>query len=132
MDPSVPDEAKKEFREILLRFPVVCSQGEDGLGRASAVQHRINTGNHRPFRQTLLRHPNANLDIIDAHTDSMLQAGLVEPAQSEWASNVVLVRQSDSSRRFCVDYRQLNERTVKDSYPLPRIEVCLDALAGAK
>ena len=33
---------------------------------------------------------------------------------------------------FCVDYRQLNERTVKDSYPLPRIDVCLDALAGAR
>ena len=132
VDPLVSDEAKEELREVLLRFPAVFSQGEDDLGRASAVQHRIDTGNHRPFRQTLRRHPNANLDIIDAHTDSMLQAGLVEPAQSEWASNVVLVRKSDGSMRFCVDYRQLNERTVKDSYPLPRIDVCLDALAGAK
>ena len=71
-------------------------------------------------------------EVIDVHTDTMLQAGLIEPAQSEWASNVVLVRKSDDSMRFCVDYRQLNERTVKDSYPLPRIDICLDALAGMR
>ena len=44
---------------------------------------------------------------------------------------MVMVRKSDGSLRFCVDYRQLNERTVKDSYPLPRIDACLDALAEA-
>ena len=42
-----------------------------------------------------------------------------------------MVRKSDGSLRFCVDNRQLNEGTVKDSYPLPRIDVCLEALAGA-
>ena len=42
-----------------------------------------------------------------------------------------MVRKSDGTLRFCVDYRQLNERTVRDAYPLPRIDVCLDALADA-
>ena len=59
----------------------------------------------------------------------MLQAGLVEPAQSEWASNVVLVRKSDGSMRFCVDYRPLNERTVKDSYPLSIMSAWMRLLA---
>ena len=99
------------------------------MGRASAVQHRINTGNHRPFKQALRRHQNANLIIIDAHMDSLLLAGLIEPTQSQWASNVFGVRKSDGSMRFCIDYRQLNERTVKDSYTPPRIDICLDALA---
>ena len=70
--------------------------------------------------------------MIDVHTDTMLQAGLIEPAQCEWASNVVLIRKTDGGMRFCVDYRQLNERTVKDSYPLPRIDDCLDELADAR
>ena len=61
----------------------------------------------------------------------MLQADRIEPTQSEWMSNVVMVRKSDGSLRFfCVDYRQLNEKTIKDAYSLPRIDVCLDALAG--
>ena len=60
----------------------------------------------------------------------MLEAGTIEPAVSEWAANVVLARKKDGTLRFCIDYRQLNERTRKDSYPLPRIDECLDALAG--
>ena len=61
----------------------------------------------------------------------MMAHELVESACSKWASNVVMVRKGDETVRFYVDYRQLNERTQKDSYPLPRIDVCLDALAGA-
>ena len=105
--------------------------GRDGSGRANAVRHRIDTGTNRPFRQALRRHPTVIIEAIDAQVDAMLEADLIEPVQSEWASNVVMVRKSDGSLRFCVDYRQLNERTVKDSYPLPRIDVCLEALAGA-
>ena len=48
VDPSVPDEAKEELRNVLLRFLALFSQGEDDLGRASAVQHRIHTGNIAP------------------------------------------------------------------------------------
>ena len=115
VDPTVPEDVRQALTQTLLRFPIVFAQGENDLGRASAVQHRIDTGNQKPFRQPLRRHPNLSLEVIDVHTDSMLQAGLIEPAQSEWASNVVLVRKSDGSMRFCVDYMQLNERTLKQS-----------------
>ena len=63
----------------------------------------------------------------------MIEHRLVEPTCSEWASNGVMVRKVIETLRFRVDYRQFNERTRKDSYPLPRIDidVCLDALVGA-
>ena len=45
---------------------------------------------------------------------------------------MVLVKKKDGKLRFCIDYRRLNEATVNDAYPLPRISACLDALGGAK
>ena len=61
----------------------------------------------------------------------MLEYGIIEPAASPWASNVVLVKKKDGSLRFCVDYRRLNSITYKDSYPLPLIDNCLNALSGS-
>ena len=74
----------------------------------------------------------AHLPVIDDHVEQMLKNDICVPSTSPWASNVVLVTKSDGTMRFCVDYRQLNTLTVKDSYPLPRIDTCFDALGGAK
>ena len=57
---------------------------------------------------------------------------VIEPTNSEWASPVVLVPKPDGTPRFCIDYRRLNERTVKDSYPLSRMDECLDSLGEAR
>jgi len=57
--------------------------------------------------------------------------GILEPAASPCACNVVLVKKKDGSLRFCVDYRRLNSVTYKDSYPLPLIDNCLNALSGS-
>ena len=64
------------------------------------------------------------------HLDKILAASVIQPSISDWASVPVLVRKKDESVRWCVDYRALNKVTIKDTYPLPLIEECLDTLAG--
>ena len=63
--------------------------------------------------------------------DRILQAVVIEPATSEWASLVVLLPKKDKTLRFCVDYRKLNTVTQRDSYPLPRMYECIDFLGDA-
>ncbi|KMQ83515.1 integrase core domain protein [Lasius niger] len=60
----------------------------------------------------------------------MKSQGVIEESRSPWVSPVVMVKKKDGSLRFCVDYRKLNAATVKDSYPLFRIEDILDRLSG--
>lgn len=62
----------------------------------------------------------------------MKSEGIIEPYTSPWSSNIVLVRKKDGSLRFCIDFRQLNNITIKDYHPLPRIDDTLDALSGSK
>ena len=61
----------------------------------------------------------------------MLERDVIEPSSSPCASGIVLVRKKDGTTRFCVDYRKLNDATIKDAYPLPRIDETLDHLSGA-
>jgi len=109
----------------------IFSRGEYDIGKTDYVEYKIDTGTHRPIRQPLRRHPFKHLEEIDNQVEEMRAHGIVEPAASLWASNVVLVKKKDGSVRFCVDYRQLNSVTVQDSYPLPLIDNCLNAIQGS-
>ena len=129
---NLTEEQKTQVEELLRENKEVFSTSEFDLGRTNLVRHTIDTGTNRPFKQQLRRHPMAYLPIIDEHVDKMLTNDICEPSYGPWASNVVLVKKSDGTLRFCIDYRQLNNLTVKDSYPLPRIDTCFDALGDAK
>ncbi len=61
----------------------------------------------------------------------LLENGLAEPSFSSWASPCILVKQSGGSHRFYTDYRKVNALTKLDSYPLPRIEDCIDQIGSA-
>jgi hypothetical protein len=60
------------------------------------------------------------------------QKGYIKPSSSPWGASVLFVKKKDGSMRLCVDYRALNEVTVKNKYPLPRIDDLFDQLKGSK
>ncbi|GBN54407.1 hypothetical protein AVEN_38484-1 [Araneus ventricosus] len=92
------------------------------------TQHRINTSNHPPIKQYPRRLPLPKKEEAERLVKEMVDNGIIEESSGPWASPIVLVKKKDGSTRFCVDYRKLNEITIKNSYPLPRIDDTLDAL----
>ena len=92
--------------------------------------HYIKTGQANSIKQHMRRTPLGFENVEQKTLKSMKDAGVIEPSNSDWASPPVLVRKKDNSWRYCIDFRALNAVTVKDAYPLPRIDDCIDGLAG--
>jgi transposase InsO family protein len=102
------------------------------LGRARGVEHAVDTGDAPPRYEGPRPTSAADRQVVEEELAKMLRLGVVRPSRSPWGAPVVLVAKKDGSRRFCVDYRRLNDVTVKDRYPLPRITDMLESLAGAR
>jgi hypothetical protein len=64
--------------------------------------------------------------------DDLLAKGFIRPRKSPWAFPVLFMEKKDGSKRLCVDYRALDQVTIKNKYPLPRIDVPFEQLRGAK
>ena len=126
------DDQSRRVKELLLKYKDVFSKGELDLGRTDLVRHSIDTGDHRPIKQPYRHLPVWQQQEAEKQIGDMLEKGVIEKSISPWASPIVLVKKKDGSTRFCIDYRRVNEITIKDAYPLPRIEDTFDALTGAR
>ena len=131
LPPSLTADQRDQASKFLRSRANVFSKSATDLGRNRMIPHRIDTGSHPPVRQPLRRQPYAHLAEIERNVQELLQAGVIRPSTSAWSSNVLLVQKKDGSSRFCVDMRKVNDLTVKQAYPLPRIDTCLESLGGA-
>lgn len=118
--------------KLLSSYQDVFSTGPNDLGRTGLVKHDIQTLPGPPVKQHPRRMAFEKQVDADRQIKESLESGLASPSQSSWASPIVMVRKKDQTFRLCVDYRALNERTVKDAYPLPRIQDTLDTLSTAR
>lgn len=87
---------------------------------------------NKPRNSAPYRYAPARRQIIDEKINEMLKDGIIVPSKSPWASPVVLTPKKDGTIRFCIDYRKLNEITIRDAYPIPRIDDTLDDLQHAQ
>ena len=122
---------QRQLADVLLQysdlFPV---PGSPLTGHTDAVEHKIVTGEGSPIRCAPRRMSPQKMKKEDECVAEMLTGGQIEPSDIPWTSPVVIVTTKDGGTRLWVDYRRLNDATVKDAYPLPRIDDTLDMLAG--
>ena len=117
--------------KLLLNFEDIFATSDLDIGIFNGeMKHRIDTQEYHPVKQRMRRTP-LGFEKEEEHLEELLQKGNVEPSSSEWTSPPVLVRKKDGKLGFCIDYRKLNNVTVKDAFPIPKIESYLDTLRGS-
>jgi hypothetical protein len=84
-----------------------------------------------PIYKTPYRMATPELAELKEHIKELLEKGFIYPSSSPWGAPVIFVPKKDGTQRLCVDYRALNEVTIKNKYPLPRINDLFDQLRGA-
>ncbi|UYV82801.1 hypothetical protein LAZ67_22000913, partial [Cordylochernes scorpioides] len=125
---NLSPKEQKELKQVLERYGDLFSSR---LGRTNLAKHRIDTEDAKPIKHKPYRVSAKERDIIKEQIDEMLTEGIIRPSSSPWSFPVILVKKRDGKYRFCVDYRKLNNVTVKDVYPIPRIDEVMDTLQGS-
>ena len=97
-------------------------------GTSNIAQHSITMKHDRPLKQRYSPKNPAVQNLINIEVDNLLEDQRIEPSKSPYSSPVVLVKKTNGEWRLCVDYRQINEHSVRDAYPLPKINYILEKL----
>ena len=127
---DLQEDQKEKIKQLIRTFPGVFS---DQPGRTTKLQHQIKLlPGSQPYNSPPFRYAPARRQVIEDNLKEMTDQGIISPSQSPWAAPVILAPKKDGSLRFCIDYRKLNTMTVRDAYPIPRIDDTLDSLQEAK
>jgi len=120
------------------KFPVVCEyldvfpEDVPGLPPQREIEFTIDlVPGSRPVFIAPYRMSPLKLAELKKQIEELLDKQFIRPSVSPWGTPVLLVKKKDDTMRLCVDYRQLNKFTIKNKYPLPRIDDLMDQLRGA-
>jgi hypothetical protein len=117
----------KEFRDV---FP---DDLPEGLPPRRDIDHKIElVPGSAPTNRPTYRMSPTELDELKKQLDELSKAGFIQPSKSPFGAPILFVKKKDGTMRMCIDYRALNGITIKNSYPLPRIDELFDRLHGAK
>lgn len=121
---------RERVKDLLCEFSSLWAGNPRGA--TNVLRHQIRLSNVRPIRQKPRRFTPEQNKIIDDEVKKMLSAGVIRPSQSPYAHEVVLVKKKTGDWRFCIDFRRLNDMTIADEHPLPRIQDLVRSIRNSK
>ena len=127
------------IESLVERIPVVCDYPDvfpdelSGMPPDRDIEFAIELQpGTAPISKRPYRMPPAELAELKKQLQELLDKGFIRPSTSPWGCPALFVKKKDESLRMCIDYRPLNAVTIKNKYPLPRIDILFDQLVGAK
>nr|CAE02083.2 OSJNBa0074B10.11 [Oryza sativa Japonica Group] len=124
---------KLEDIPIVCEYPEVFPEDLTTMPPKREIEFRIDLApGTAPIYKRPYRMAANELAEVKKQVDEQLQKGYIRPSTSPWGAPVIFVEKKDKTKRMCVDYRAFNEVTIKNKYPLPRIDDLFDQLKGAK
>ncbi|MFS7931163.1 putative nucleotidyltransferase, Ribonuclease H [Helianthus anomalus] len=123
---------KIEDLPVISEYPEVFPEDLPGLPPYRQVEFRIDIiPGAAPIARAPYRLAPTEMKELRTQLDELLAKGFIRPSSSPWGAPVLFVKKKDGSMRLCIDYRELNKVTIKNRYPLPRIDDLFDQLQGA-
>lgn len=126
--PHLSNQQRDDIITLLHSYPSLFG---DVPSRTTVLEHDTDVGNSKPIKQHAYRCPMDKREKMKGEVKYLLHNGLAEPSKSLWSSPRLLAPKTDGTPRFCTDFRKVNEVTVPDSFPLPRMEDCIDTIGDA-
>ena len=127
-----PLELALKFERMLMEHHHIFSLDKNEIGCTNSAEHIIELMDDEPFKERFRRIAPPLLEEVRENLQDMLDGGAIQPSKSPWCNAIVLVRKKDGTLRFCIDFRKLNARTKKDSYPHPRMQETMESMVGAR
>jgi hypothetical protein len=128
-------ENKNKYTELLKKYKDVFAWSYEDLKTydTSVIEHKIPLKpGVKPFKQKLRQFNPILLPVIEKEVKKLLDAKIIVPLRySDWVANLVPVRKKNGEIRLCVDFRNLNKSSLKDNYPLPKMDHVLEKVVGA-
>ena len=125
--------ARDKLASVLSEYDDLFMKNKSDIGRCKIAKHRIELEPEAiPHREGARRMSPDKAAKANQEVQNLLALGLIQPSYSPWASGIVMVKKKSGELRFCCDFRPLNDATVKDAFPLPRIDESLSRIANAK
>ena len=129
---DAPDSHQPIVQECIRRNADLFAEKDTNVGRTDTIKMSIGTSDHPPIKLKPYRTPFAKRKIIDKAINDTLAANIIYPSKSPWSFPIVGVDKKNGSKRFCTDFRKLNNITKQLSWPLPVIDDMLTSLGEAK
>ena len=131
-DAPLSHEQKCRVRQVLREECDAFMKSDDDVGCVEELVLDIKLKDNTPVQRSYISIPPPMFSEVKAYLEDLKRRGWIRPSRSSYSSPMVCVRKKDGSLRLCIDYRQLNGKSMKDSHPIPRIQDSLNVLGGKK